>query len=550
MSSADIDNESRDSARGRQRESASRTRASRLRSDAARSGTTRRYANASRSRAEDQETNARRPSVSRRPTATGTVRRTGSVHDTFSSYETAYGKDDSRESQAYVPHRRVNPVRKLINDWFDRLVGAVSEGNLAGQEEEYGSGRTSRDFVWNTVGFAAWGMVFPFLTIVVTWLAGVERAGMFSFAFVVANLLYILANYGVRTYQVSDIDEYHSFADYQINRLITCVIMIIVGYLFCKIAGYTDEMFTMSMGIFFYKAIDALGEVYEGRLQQADKLYLGGVSLSVRSGIAFLLFAVVLLITGNLGIAAIAMAIGALASFAFVTFPLTMFETERSMPPNWHSIALLFRECFPVFLALFLYAVIDNMPKFVMQGFALPYDNQLYFNALYFPAQAILITVGMIYKPLLVKMANVWADESRRSRFDLIIIAMMVVIIAITVVGMLFMGWIGLAIMGFMYGIDFSQFAQLQYIMLAAGGVTAAIDFLYQVITILRRQQVVMGLYLITFGFSLLVLILMIPMMGLQGAVVGYLIVMSILLILLVREYVMQRMKFTKSRRR
>ena len=541
MAATNNDNGDKRPERGARSDTRRRTRAS------GHTGMARREVQGSR---RSLDSSSQKPKASDRPTAVGTVRRTGSVHDTYSSYEVAYGSKDTEEERGYVPRRRGNPVRKFINDWFDRLVGAVSEGDLAGQNEAYDSGRTSRDFVWNTVGFAAWGMVFPFLTIVVTWLAGVERAGMFSFSFVVANLLYILANYGVRTYQVSDIDEYHSFSDYQVNRLITCVLMVVIGFLFCKIAGYEGEMFTMSMGLFFFKAIDALGEVYEGRLQQADKLYLGGVSLAVRSGASFVLFAIALVVTGDLGIAAIAMAIAALASFAFATFPLTMFETPRSMPPSMRSIALLFRECFPVFLALFLYAVIDNMPKFVMQGAALPYDNQLYFNALYFPAQAILITVGMVYKPLLVKMANVWADESRRSRFDLIIVAMLVLIVAITVIGVLFMGWIGLAIMGFMYGIDFGQFAQLQYIMLAAGGVTAAIDFLYQVITILRRQQVVMGLYLVTFGFSLLVLILMIPMMGLQGAIVGYLIVMSILLILLVREYVVQRMKFTKSRRR
>jgi len=287
--------------------------------------------------------------------------------------------------------------------------------------------------------------------------------------------------------------------------------------------------------------------VYEGRLQQVDKLYLGGISLALRSAAAFIVFAVFLLITGDLGMSSIAMAVAALVTFAFVTLPLTLFETPRSMPPSMRSIGILFRECFPVFLALFLYAVIDNMPKFVMQGAGLPYDNQLYFNALYFPAQAILITVLLIYRPLLVKMANAWADESRRSRFDILIIAMCALIVVITVVAIIFMAWIGLPIMSFMYGFDFGPYAQLQYIMLAAGGVTAAIDFLYQVITILRRQQVVMGLYLITFGFSLLVLILMTTMMGLQGAVVGYLIVMSILLILLVREYVLQRMKISRS---
>ena len=444
--------------------------------------------------------------------------------------------------------QRTNPVRKLINDWFDRLVGAAKDGNLAGQDEEYESGRTSRDFVWNTIGFAAWGMVFPILTIVVTQLAGVERAGMFSFAFVVANLFYILGNYGVRTYQVSDIDEYHSFSDYQVNRLATCVIMMICGYIFCRIMGYTGEAFAMGIGIFAYKAIDALGEVYEGRLQQTDKLYLGGISLTIRSAAAFVVFALLLLVTADLGIAAIGMAVAAGASFLFVTFPLTLFETSRSTPPNLHSISILFKECFPVFLALFLYAVIDNMPKFVMQGANLPYENQLYFNALYFPAMAVLIIVGMIYKPLLVKMANVWADDSRRGRFDLIIVAMIAIIVAITLVGIIFMGWIGIPIMSFLYGFDFAPYTELSFIMLAAGGVTALIDFLYQVITILRRQQVVLGLYLITFGFSLLVLILMINMMGLEGAVVGYLIVMSILAILLVREYITQRLKFQKSR--
>ena len=54
-------------------------------------------------------------------------------------------------------------------------------------------------------------MVFPFLTIVVTQLSGAEQAGMFSMAFIIGTLLMIVGNYGVRTYQVSDIGESTSF---------------------------------------------------------------------------------------------------------------------------------------------------------------------------------------------------------------------------------------------------------------------------------------------------------------------------------------------------
>ena len=183
-----------------------------------------------------------------------------------------------------------------------------------------------------------------------------------------------------------------------------------------------------------------------------------------------------------------------------------------------------------------------------MEG-TLSYDNQLYFNALYFPAQGILLTVQLVYKPLLVRMANVWNDPAKRRRFDLIILGIFVLIIVLTVVNVGIMAWIGIPIMSFLYGIDFEQFRGLSYIMLAAGGVTAAIDFLYQTITIMRRQKDVTKLYVITLGFSLFVPTLLVIFTGLPGAVIGYLIVMTLLFVLLVWEYLRSRSSLNRQDR-
>ena len=188
----------------------------------------------------------------------------------------------------------------------------------------------------------------------------------------------------------------------------------------------------------------------------------------VASVVVLVAFSLCLLITRNLAVSCVVMAVAAFATFIVLTFPLAMFETPRSKRWNVGSIVELFKQCFPLFIALFLYAFIDNMPKFVMEG-VLSYDNQLYFNALYFPAQGILLTVGFIYKPLLVKMANVWADPAKRKRFDLIIVVIMAVIVAVTGVTALAMAWIGIPVMSFLYGVDFEQFRGLCYIMLAAG---------------------------------------------------------------------------------
>lgn len=451
----------------------------------------------------------------------------------------------ARDAKARKP-RKPNFVTRTVNHWCNRLLGAVSERSLAAQEEQYAAHRTTRDYVWNSLGIGAWGMVFPVLTVVVTQLVGVEQAGMFSMAFVTGMLLMFLANYGVRTYQVSDLDETHSFSDYQLNRWITCAIMVAVGVAYCSIRGYAQDMFTISLGVYAYKMVDGLADVYEGRLQQVDKLYLAGASQAFRSVVVLVAFSLCLLITRNLPVACIVMAVAAALSFVVLTFPLALFETPKSRRVSPSSVARLFKNCFPLFLALFLYALIDNMPKFVMEG-VLSYDNQLYFNALYFPAQGILLTIGLIYKPLLVRMAEAWSDPEKRRKFDLIIVLIMVIIVAYTGATALVMGWIGIPVMSFLYGLDFEQFRGLLFIMIAAGGVTAAIDFLYQVITVLRRQRAVTKLYIITFGFSLFVPLLLVNFTGLPGAVIGYLIVMCILLVLLVSEYVSIRLGFSKE---
>lgn len=444
-------------------------------------------------------------------------------------------------SQNYTPQDRApkqqrrNFIAELANHWFDRVMGGVRSGELSGQEE-YAAHRTSRDFIWNTVGVGCWGMVFPILTIVATQLAGVEQAGMLSMAFVTGTLLMILANFGVRTYQVSDLEEKHSFADYQINRWITCILMVLVGAAYCSIRGYDSTMFYISIGIYLYRMVDGLADVYEGRLQQADKLYLAGISQAIRSVASLVVFSVLLFITRNMVVASFGMAIVAFATFVVITLPLALMETPKSRKASVASIAQLFKECAPLFIALFLYSLIDNMPKFVMEG-TLSYDNQLYFNALYFPAQGILLTVQLVYKPLLVRMANVYNDPRSRRKFTVIVVGIFLLIIAVTVVNIIVMGWIGLPIMSFLYGINFEQFRGLCFIMLAAGGVTAAIDFLYQVITVMRRQKAVMKLYVITFGFSLFVPTLLIMFTGLPGAAIAYLIVMTILFVLLVWEY-------------
>lgn len=447
-----------------------------------------------------------------------------------------------RQKREKRKRRRPSRVSQAVNRWWDRLLDVADKRSFSQGASEYAADRTTHDYVLNTVGLAAWGALFPILSIIATQLAGAEQAGMFSMAFTTATLMLYVGNYGVRTYQVSDIDEADSFASYQVQRVMTVAVMLLVGWLWCRIRGYDHAMTLITWGAFGFRAVDALADTYEARLQQMGKLYLSGVSQAARSILGMVVFTVLLLLTHNLAVASIGMAISALATLILLSVPLALLETPKSRGIDRIEIEELFVECFPAFAAQFLFALIETMPKFAMEG-VLPYEDQVYFNAIYFPAQSILMIVGFVYKPQLVRIANMWADRSRRTRFDLVVLAMMGVSVVVTLVMLFVFGAVGVWFNGLCYGVDFEPYRVAQYLMIVAGGLSAGIDFLYQVITVLRRQAQATLMYLIAFAVVALASIVLVRMVGFDGAVYSYLVVMVILFAMLVTQYALIRFK-------
>ena len=443
--------------------------------------------------------------------------------------------------------REPGALRRMVNAWWNRLLGAVYGGGFSAQEAEYEEHATRRDYIWNTIGTAVWGMAFPLLTIVSTQLVGAEEAGKFSIAFVTGTLIMIACNYGVRNFQVSDIDEKTSFASYQLNRWICGALALVCGLVYSSARGYDAQMSMIGLGVYLYKVVDGVADVYEGRLQQADKLYLAGMSQTLRSAGVVVVFSVALFLTRSMSIAAMAMGIAAIASLVLVTAPLALLETEKSRRVSLHEVGHLFVQCAPLFGALFLFNLIESMPKFVMEGM-LAYKFQLYFNALFFPAQAILLSIGFVYKPQLLRLSSIWANPSKRRRFDLIIVAVMALIVVITGACTAFMAGPGIPIMSFMYGLDFERYRTLALLMVVAGGVTAAIDFIYAIITVLRHAGDVTKIYLICFAVSVVLPMVLIKLLGLMGAVVSYLAIMALLLVLLIIEYAHIRKRIERDR--
>lgn len=438
------------------------------------------------------------------------------------------------------------PRFQLLAQWRQRIEDARRSGSFVDQAGQYAAGQTTRDYLCNTIGQTAAGSFFFLISIVATHFAGTEQAGMFSLAVTIGLLLMFVGNYGVRAYQVSDVEEMQSFNDYQIQRLITCAGMFLIGLLYCLLRGYQGTMMFICLGVILFRVFDALADVYEGRLQQKDKLYLAGISQTVRHVASFIVCALVLVITRNLVWACWAMALAEAAVILIITLPLTLFETERSYPATKRAVKELFVQCLPVFLALFLYNVLESMPKFAMEG-VLAYENQLFYLALNATSQMVLVISELVFKPQLVKLARVWAEPDQRRRFDITVVAMFGVIVVIAGLVALAMSLFGIRLFSFAYGLDFEKYRPLVLVMCAEGGLCATANLLYQIITLLREQQSITKLYLIALVFAVPVAMLLVNFSGLAGAVLANLVIMAILVVLLVYEYLSIRKRLAEK---
>ncbi len=113
------------------------------------------------------------------------------------------------------------------------------------------------------------------------------------------------------------------------HRWVTSGLALLVGLLYCTIRDYGPAMLMLSMGVYVYKIVDGIADVYEGRLQQADKLYLAGISQALRSVAAIAAFAILLFLTRSTAIAAVGMAIATVATLVLVSVPSPSSRPRR-----------------------------------------------------------------------------------------------------------------------------------------------------------------------------------------------------------------------------
>ena len=446
------------------------------------------------------------------------------------------------------------------------------------------------NYIWNAIGGMLNAGQSVLVLIIVTRVCGLEAAGLYSIAFATGNLFMYLGNYGVRNYQVSDVDEKFPFRSYVLHRLLTVALMLLVAAVYCTyslLRGAYSPAKTMTVAAMcLLKAIDCLEEVLEGRLHQRGRLDLAGKMMTVRLLISIGGMLAVLVATRNLLTATNAAII--LAAAAVILMAAACRRTLLPLQPAPELVAdvgnagaapgaaaknrgaatspaatsaavsaarrgalrdaaVLMRVCFPVCAANFLSFYLINAPKYAIDA-AMSETAQAQYNFIAMPVFVIQLLGMFVYQPVLVRMTLSWnsADQKGFLRDFLRITAGLLIIAALCLGGAYVLG---IPVLSALYATDLSALKP-ELLLILAGGVFLAMNGFYSaVLTLMREQNRIPFMYLAGAVLSLILTPHFVGISGMMGAVISFVLIMAIVCALLSAQFALAYKKHPAAAR-
>lgn len=386
-------------------------------------------------------------------------------------------------------------------------------------------------YIWNLTGSMLMAFQSVIMLMILMRTLSVVDAGIFTIAYANANLFLTIGKYGMRNFQVSDLNNQFSFREYRASRIFTAVVMIVVSIANIMYNSihyeYSAYKSLIIMCMCLFKVVDAAEDIYNGLYQKMRRLDMSSRSMTIRLFATILVFGIGIIVFKNLLYALI---ISTLFTTVFlivlISWTYKPYEKEAGDLKN-KNVTELLMSCFPLFLGSFLSFYIGSAPKYAIDSL-LTDDLQACYGFISMPVFVIGLLNGFIFNPILYYVSSLW-KERKMSLFFKRVFIQIGIIIGIT--GICIMGayfW-GIPVLSALYAIDLSGFRKELLILLLGGGFLAMSGFLNALITIIRFQKIIILGYGVVAVVAYLLSGYMVANYQIMGAAILYTILMGIL---------------------
>lgn len=343
-----------------------------------------------------------------------------------------------------------------------------------------------KNFLWNIIGASSNAFISLFLVIIVTRINGLNDAGVFSYCFATACLLYCIGVYAGRVFQVTEINTELSDYDFIHNKIITCGIMFIISLLFAFLnpmhSFYKAVIMTVLCG---FKLIEAFSEGLYGIIQKRNELYKVGLSMTIKAVLSIILFIIIDILTKNLILSCLSIVLINIIVLYMYDYSNIKKLKILKQKFNAKSNKTIFSTGFFTFLLAFLSIYLINIPRYTINNI-LTDDLQTIFGIIIMPATFMGLLGQFIIQPFLVKIKDLVKNNDYHSLSKMIIkISGAIIVLSIII---LIIAWIlAIPVLEFIYGIDLYNY-KMPFMVILFGAVFYSLSVIFSAILVAMRK--------------------------------------------------------------
>lgn len=396
-----------------------------------------------------------------------------------------------------------------------------------------------KDYIWNSLGSLLQSAISPVLLIVITRLNGIDDSGLFSFAISLSVVFWAVSLWGGRTYQVSDIKREFSSGGYVAVRFIASLIVAISAVAFCFLNGYNTTKTGLIMILVTFKILESIADSLYGVLQIHHKLYIAGISLTMKAMLGFAAFMAVDIVTknviyGTLAILLINMLIIFLYDILWVRRVETISISKKLCKEYITQAVVIMKHTSVVFVVMFLTMFSLNIPRYFLDK---SHPDQIgYFGIMAMPITLLGLFISFIIQPNVVNLSELLAKRKLKE-FAQVVGKINYITFGMGVLSVVLSYLVGVWLLNIIFGININNFRLDLTIMVIGAAANAFVSIYVNLLIIMRRFKGQFYTLLLTDVLAVVMSICLIEQLAMLGSVLVFMLISFLQLALLLVIY-------------
>jgi len=374
---------------------------------------------------------------------------------------------------------------------------------------------TKQNFLWHAFGNIMYMMCQWLITVLVPILGGFEDAGVLSIAMSVSATCQTIGMFGIRSFQVSDMEGKYSDSCYVGLRSLTCGAAMLACLIFSICAGYEGSQILAIVLFMLFRLAETYSDVLHGIAQKNGRLYIGGISFFIKGVGLVVCFLAAYVITKSLNVGLAAMTFFSCATTLLYDLPTVRKLSEFRLTDSIRHCGKLALETLPLCVYLFLFSAMFTLPKLILEGQCGETVLGIY-SSIYAPAMLLQAASGYLYTPFATNFAELRQEGNSKGFLSLLVkITVGILILAVVVILLAFL--LGEFALVLVFGEDIRPYSDWLFPILLVNIFSAYFGFFCMLSIVLRKFKWLLSGCAAGFLFSVLLTKPAIGLLGVNG---------------------------------